>query len=116
MPAIMEFNLPDPSTAERYARLAVAFGIASEGLLTETAARLAVDYVAALNVDLGIPPLAELIRAEDLDLLAEKAAANTSAPSNPRPASVSDFRGMFERGLIAARWSPAVSRRLLGGD
>jgi lactaldehyde reductase len=66
-------------------------------------ARLAIDYVATLNHDLGIPALAELIRTVDLDLLAEKAAANTSAPSNPRPASVSDFREMFARGLTAAR-------------
>jgi alcohol dehydrogenase len=101
MPAIMEFNLPDPATAERYARLAVAFGIATDGVLTETAARLAIDYVAGLNADLGIPPLAELIRAEDLDLPAEKAAANTSAPSNPRPAGVADFRQMFARGLAS---------------
>jgi len=101
MPAIMEFNLPDPATAGRYARLAGAFGVATDGLLTETAARLAIDYVAGLNADLGIPALAELIRDEDLDLLAEKAAANTSAPSNPRPASVADFREMFARGLAA---------------
>lgn len=102
MPAIMEFNLPEPATAQRYARLASAFGIATDGLLTETAARLAIDYVARLNADLAIPSLAELIRAEDLDLLAEKAAANTSAPSNPRPAGVADFRQMFARGLAAA--------------
>jgi alcohol dehydrogenase class IV len=102
MPAIMEFNLPDRPTAERYARLAGAFGIATDGAPAETAARLAIDYVVSLNADLGIPPLAGLIRAEDLDLLAEKAAANTSAPSNPRPASVSDFREMFARGLDAA--------------
>ena len=103
MPAIMEFNLPDRPTAERYARLAGAFGIATDGAPAETAARLAIDYVVSLNADLGIPPLAELIRTEDLDLLAEKAAANTSAPSNPRPASVADFREMFARGLAAAR-------------
>ncbi len=103
MSAIMEFNLPDPATAARYARLAGAFGLATEGLLTETAARLAIDYVAALNTDLGIPPLAELIRAEDLDVLAQKAAANTSAPSNPRPASVRDFRAMFAGALAHAR-------------
>jgi alcohol dehydrogenase len=103
MPAIMEFNLPDPATVERYARLAAAFGIATDGLPTETAARLAVEYVADLNADLGIPPLGELIRTEDLDVLAEKAAANTSAPSNPRPASVADFREMFARAAPPAR-------------
>jgi alcohol dehydrogenase len=103
MPAIMDFNLPDPSTAGRYARLASAFRIATDGMPVETAARLAIDYVEGLNRDLAIPPLAELIRAEDLDQLAEKAAANTSAPSNPRPAGVSEFRAMFARGLARTR-------------
>jgi alcohol dehydrogenase len=102
MPAIMEFNLPDPATAARYARLARAFGLATDALSQETAARLAIDYVAGLNADLGIPPLSELIRAEDLDLLAQKAAANTSAPSNPRPACAADFREMFARGSAAS--------------
>jgi alcohol dehydrogenase len=103
MPPIMEFNLPDPPTAGRYARLAAEFGIATDDLSVETAGRLAIDYVAALNTDLGIPPMAQLIRAEDLDLLAEKAAANTSAPSNPRRAGVAEFREMFARGLASAR-------------
>jgi alcohol dehydrogenase len=102
MPAIMEFNLSDPATAARYARLAHAFGLATDELPVQTAARRAVDYVAALNADLGIPPLSELIRSEDLGLLAEKAAANTSAPSNPRPAGVADFREMFAGGLTGA--------------
>jgi alcohol dehydrogenase len=102
MPAIMEFNLLDPATATRYARLAATFGIATDGVSLETEARLAIDYVAGLNADLGIPPLSELIRAEDLDLLAAKAAANTSAPSNPRPVSVSAFREMFA-GALAGR-------------
>lgn len=101
MPAIMDYNLADPGTAGRYARLAAAFGIATDDLSVQTAARLAIDYVEGLNADLAIPPLAELIRSEDLDLLAEKAAANTSAPSNPRPARASDFREMFARGLAA---------------
>ena len=95
MPMIMEFNRPDAATAQRYGRLAAAFGIAVDGLGVPEAARLAIDYVTDLNTDLGMPPLGELINSEDLDLLAEKAAANTSAPSNPRPASEDDFRAMF---------------------
>jgi alcohol dehydrogenase len=101
MPIIMRFNLPDPASVARYARLAAAFGIPTDGVAPQAAARSAIDYVAALNADLGIPSLAELIRPDDLDLLAEKAAANTSAPSNPRPATTADFREMFERGLQA---------------
>jgi alcohol dehydrogenase len=103
MPIIMEFNLPDTATADRYARLAAAFGIPTGGRAVPVLARHAIDYVAALNADLGIPPLCRLIRSEDLDLLAEKAAANTSAPSNPRPASVDDFRAMLAGALDGSR-------------
>jgi alcohol dehydrogenase class IV len=48
---------------------------------------------------LPIPTLGELIRREDLDLLAEKAAANTSRPSNPRPADRAESRAMLESAL-----------------
>jgi alcohol dehydrogenase len=98
MPLIMEFNLS--VSADRYARLAGAFGGATDALATEEAARLAIAHVHRLNNELGIPPLASLIDRQDLDLLAAKAAANTSAPSNPRDAGVAEFRAMFEAGLV----------------
>ena len=93
MPVIMEYNLD--SSVERYARLAAAFGIDIGGLEERDAAIRAVDYVHDLNADLGIPPLSDLIRTDDLDVLAEKAAANTSAPSNPRAVDAAAFREMF---------------------
>ena len=80
MPVIMDYNLE--VSRDKYVRLAAA-----------------VDYVRELNRDLGIPALRELIKEADLDLLAEKAAANTSRPSNPREAGVSDFRRMFADSL-----------------
>ena len=97
MPVIMDYNLQ--VSREKYARLAAAFGIERAGRSDAEAAADAVDYVRLLNRELGIPPLRELIRREDLDVLAEKAAANTSRPSNPREAGVSDFRRMFEDAL-----------------
>jgi alcohol dehydrogenase len=97
MPLIMDFNLA--SSTERYARLADAFGVAPDGAGAKQAARQAIDYVRVLNDELGIPPLATLIDRRDLDLLAAKAAANTSAPSNPRAAGAEEFRAMFEAGL-----------------
>jgi alcohol dehydrogenase class IV len=65
----------------------------------DTAAQAAIDYVRDRNRRLGIPALAELIDETDLDLLAEKAFANTSTPSNPRSADVADFREIFVREL-----------------
>ena len=97
MPVIMDYNLE--VSREKYARLAAAFGIERAGRSDSELAADAVGYVRMLNRELGIPPLRELIRRQDLDVLAEKAAANTSRPSNPREAGVSDFRRMFEDAL-----------------
>ena len=95
MPVIMEYNLP--AVAEKYSRLATAFGVGDDP-------HAAAAEVRRLNAALAIPTLAELIAEGDLDLLAEKAAANTSAPSNPRDAGAAEFREMFrsELGRAAA--------------
>ncbi len=97
MPLVMDFNLA--ASQHRYARLAAAFGIATDEMSTEVAAQRAIDYVRQLNEQLKIPRLSDLIDTGDLDLLATKAAANTSAVSNPRPAGIEDFRAMFAAGL-----------------
>lgn len=93
MPMIMEFNLP--VSKGKYARLAHAFGIDTSTMDEESAAKAAISYVRDRNDRLGIPKLIDLINEADLDLLSEKAFANTSTPSNPRNAGVSDFREMF---------------------
>jgi hypothetical protein len=41
----------------------------------------------------------QLIRAEDLELLGQKAEQNTSTPSNPRAADAAAFTAMFAREL-----------------
>jgi alcohol dehydrogenase len=100
IPPIMEYNLP--TSADKYARLAAAFGIERSGRDDETLARAAIEHVRALNRTLGIPPMRELIRADDLELLATKADQNTSNPSNPRPAGVPEFRELFATEMARA--------------
>ena len=97
MPIIMDYNRA--VTEDKYARLASAFGIRSDGRSDAELASAAVKYVRDLNRALGIARLADLIKVEDLDLLAEKAAANTSRPSNPREADKAAFRSMLEGAL-----------------
>lgn len=97
MPVIMNYNRE--VSGDKYVRLASAFGIEREGRSDAETAAAAIQFVSDLNESLGIPPLAKLIREEDLDLLAEKAFANTSTPSNPRRATEADFRAMFESAL-----------------
>ena len=93
LPMIMRFNLP--VSTDKYARLAHAFDIDTSGLDAAAAAQLAMDYVRDRNNRLGIPDLADLIDEAHLDLLAEKAFANTSTPSNPLSPDVAAFRRMF---------------------
>ncbi len=95
MPAIMEYNLP--VCADKYARLAVALGASLPGATDVQLAQAAIGAIRELNSDLDVPAMSALIRAEDLDLLGEKAAQNTSSPSNPRIASAADYRDMFAR-------------------
>jgi alcohol dehydrogenase len=98
MPAIMEYNLP--ACAEKYARLAVTMGAGQPGDGEERLARAAIAAIRALNEDLRVPTMSTLIRSEDLDILGEKAAANTSTPSNPRAATAADYRAMFTREIV----------------
>jgi alcohol dehydrogenase len=93
MPPIMEFNLP--VSASKYARLALALGAGQPGDSEIRLARSAITAIRQLNQDLGVPAMSTLIKPSDLDLLGEKAAQNTSVPSNPRAATAEDFREMF---------------------
>ncbi len=95
MPLVMDYNLPVSSA--KYARLAHAFGIPPGTSGDEELARLAIEYIRQLNHDLGVPPMRQLIRAEDLQLLGLKAEQNTSTPSNPRTADAAAFAAMFAR-------------------
>ncbi len=97
LPMIMEFNLP--VSGPKYARLAMAFDIDTSQMDDDEAAWAAINYVRELNGRIGIPTLNSLMDEKDLDILAQKAFANTSTPSNPRIAEVADFRDMFVREL-----------------
>ena len=50
-----------------------------------------------LGQDVGIPETIEAIKEDDLQFLAESAAADACAPGNPREASIDDFKAMFRR-------------------
>ena len=95
MPPIMEYNLP--VSTDKYARLAQAFGLGPERGGDADLATAAIDFTRQLNRDLAVPPMRQLIRAEDLALLGRKAEQNTSTPSNPRPADAAAFTAMFAR-------------------
>ena len=100
LPPIMKYNLP--VSAEKYARLAFALDVGEPGASEDDLAQAAIDTIAELNRVLDIPTMSELIRVEDLDILAEKAERNTSTPSNPRAADAAAYREMFASEIGAA--------------
>ena len=84
LPTIMEFNAP--AALDKYVDIAKAMNIYLPGMTREEAADAAVKAVRELSVRVGIPQhLSELgIREEDLERLAEAAAADVCTPGNPR--------------------------------
>lgn len=89
LPYVMEFNLP--YCVDSFARIAVAMGLDDGSGDDERLARKAVDGVAELCADVGIPrTLAELgLPADRLDWAAEQAVtAKRLVENNPRPLDV----------------------------
>ena len=84
LPTIMEFNAP--AALDKYVDIAKAMNVYLPGMTREEAADAAVKAVRELSVRVGIPQhLSELgIQEEDLERLAEAAAADVCTPGNPR--------------------------------
>jgi lactaldehyde reductase len=84
LPTIMEFNAP--AALDKYVDIAKAMNVYLPGMTREEAANAAVKAVRELSVRVGIPQhLSELgIQEEDLERLAEAAAADVCTPGNPR--------------------------------
>ena len=50
-----------------------------------------------LSQDVGIPTKLPAMKEEDLDFLAQSAAADACAPGNPREATIDDFKPLFRQ-------------------
>lgn len=82
---VLKFNAP--ATGERYREIARAMGVAGVDEMSQEEYRAAaIDAVAKLSADVGIPTkLSELgVKAEDIDFLAASALADACTPGNPR--------------------------------
>ena len=100
LPYVMEYNLG--AVPEKMAMIAAAMGENTQGLDTAEKAYLAVTSVTRLSKEVGIPRFRDLnIPEEDLEELAEMAARNGSAGSNPRPVTKNDFLMLFLKALEA---------------
>ena len=96
LPIVMEFNAE--STGEKYREIARAMGVKGVDSMSQAEYRkAAVDAVRQLSKDVGIPEKLEAIKEEDLQFLAESAAADACAPGNPKNASIDDFKALFRK-------------------
>lgn len=96
LPAIMEFNAAN--TGGKFRDIAKALGVeGTENMSEEEYRKAAVDAVRKLSADIGIPAdLAQIAKEEDVQFLAESAAADACAPGNPREASLEDIIKLYK--------------------
>ena len=96
LPIVMEYNAD--CTGEEYREIARAMGVKGvDDMSVEEYRKAAIDAVAQLSVDVGIPTKLEAIKEDDLDFLAESAHADACAPGNPKDASVEDLKALFRK-------------------
>ena len=95
LPTVMEYNAP--ATGEKYRDIATAMGVQGVADMTlEEARAAAINAVKQLSLDVGIPAdLKEIVKAEDLDFLAESAFADACRPGNPRDTSVEEIKELY---------------------
>ena len=96
LPIVMEYNAD--CTGEKYREIARAMGVKGvDDMSVEEYRKAAIDAVAQLSVDVGIPTKLEAIKEDDLDFLAKSAHADACAPGNPKDASVEDLKALFRK-------------------
>ncbi len=95
LPTIMEYNAP--VTGDKYKYIAAAMGVeGTENMTQDEYRKAACDAVRQLSADVGIPAdLKDIVKAEDLDFLAESAYADACRPGNPRDTSVEEIKELF---------------------
>ena len=99
LPTVMEYNAP--ATGEKYREIARAMGVKGvDDMSQEEYRKAAVDAVRQLSHDVGIPAdLKEIVKEEDIPLLAQSAYDDACRPGNPRETSVEEITALY-RSLI----------------
>ncbi len=95
LPTVMEYNAQ--CTGEKYREIAKAMGVKNVDAMTLEDARVAaIDAVKQLSADVGIPAdLTEIVKADDIDFLAQSAFDDACRPGNPRDTSVDEIKELY---------------------
>lgn len=92
----MEYNAD--CTGEKYREIARAMGVPGVDAMSQEEYRAAaVQAVKQLSADVGIPAKLAALKEDDLQFLAESAAADACAPGNPKEAGVEDLKTLFRK-------------------
>ena len=96
LPTVMEYNAP--ATGDKYKYIAAAMGVkGTENMSVEEYRAAAINAVKQLSLDVGIPAdLKDIVKAEDLQFLAESAYADACRPGNPRETSVEEILDLYK--------------------
>ena len=99
LPHVMAFNVD--YAQERFAYIAEALGVDTEGMSTAEAARASVDRVRRMNEELGIPLNlgAVGVRAEFIPHMTTDAMKSGNIPLNPRPTTREDVVAIYEAAI-----------------
>ena len=95
LPTVMEYNAP--CTGTKYKDIAIAMGVAGvENMSQEEYRKAAVDAVKKLSADVGIPAdLKAIVKAEDVDFLAQSAMDDACRPGNPKDPTFEDIKNLY---------------------
>ncbi|HEY0831912.1 MAG TPA: iron-containing alcohol dehydrogenase [Candidatus Dormibacteraeota bacterium] len=106
---VMEYN--HSGEPERFARMAVAFGLDTRGVSTWRAAEMAVEYVHQLTRDVEIPGMRQLGFSEDeIPMLADKAFADPQTIGNPRDVDAAAYRRIYQQAFDANPGTTGATR------
>ena len=96
LPTVMEYNAE--FTGEKYREIARAMGVAGVDKMTvDEYRKAAIDAVKKLSEDVGIPAdLKDIVKAEDLDFLAQSAYDDACRPGNPRDTSKEEIIELYK--------------------
>ena len=96
LPTVMEYNAP--CTGTKYKDIAIAMGVEGvENMSQEEYRKAAVDAVKKLSADVGIPAdLKAIVKAEDVDFLAQSAMDDACRPGNPKDPTFEDIKALYQ--------------------
>ena len=97
LPVVMQYNME--SSIGKYADIAAALGVDTEGMDEKQKAQAAVDAVKALAVRVGIPEKLSALGVKEAGIpaLAESALADVCTPGNPKDTCIEDIEALYRK-------------------